>query len=106
MKLSDALKFSWERVAQHPTDQGFPIEGTDFGVTLLQPAKNGFLRFEPLTRSWADLDLETSRKLLRSEQWEPVDPKPAMLILAEAYAFDWSDPEPPSDKDAEAKDHK
>jgi hypothetical protein len=32
---------------------------------------------------------DVRRVLLRSEKWRPIDPKPAMLILAEA-ACDWS----------------
>lgn len=96
MKLSDALRFSWDRLAEHPSSEGFPIEASDFGITMLKPSK-GFCNFVPVTKSWTDMDLETRHKLLRSEQWEPVDPKPAMLVLAEAYALDWSDPEPPDE---------
>lgn len=98
MKLSDALKFSWDRVAEHPSEEGFPLQASDFGVTILTPTK-GFFNFVPITKSWADMDLDLRRELLHSTQWEPVDPKPAMLVLAEAYALDWSnDPEQPSDE--------
>ena len=96
MKLSDALKFSWDRLAEHPSDEGFPIGASDFGITILVPTK-GFFRFNPITKSWADLDIAMRRELLQSDRWEPVNSKPAMLVLAEAYALDWSDPEPDED---------
>lgn len=70
-----------------------PITASDFGVTVLVPTK-GFFNFAPDTKSWTDLDLTLRRELLQSNRWEPLNPKPAMMVLAEAYACDWSDPEP------------
>ena len=93
MKLSDALKFSWDRLAEHPFEDGFPLTASDFGITILTPTK-GFFNFEPLTKAWCDLELTLRRELLQSNQWQPVNQKPAMLVLAEAYACDWSDPDP------------
>jgi hypothetical protein len=103
VKLSDALKFSWDRLAEHPSPKGFPLQASDFGITIMTPTK-GFFQFEPITKSWADLNLDLRRELLQSTRWEPVDPKPAMLVLAEAYALDWSDDsEQPSDDSARSE---
>ena len=41
---------------------------------------------------------EMRELLLKSEHWEPIDPKPVMLIVAEA-ACDWSVHETDDDSD-------
>jgi len=103
MKLSDALKFSWDRLAEHPGEvdedglEGFPIVASDVGITVLVPSK-GFFQFKPLTKVWLDLDLTFRHRLLQSDQWQSVNQKPAMMVLAEAYACDWSDPDPSEDE--------
>ena len=40
-------------------------------------------------QSWSEMEPAMRRRLLLGEKWEPIDPKPAMLIIAEA-ASDWS----------------
>jgi len=96
VKLSDALKFSYQRKALHPTSDGTPIIGSDFGIERTTPA--GLIQIlglgpcratDCILESWADMLPDTRRLFMRSESWEPVDPKPAMLILAEA-SCDWS----------------
>ena len=106
MKLSEALKFSWDRKAVHPTDSGLILEGTDYGITIDPPNAIAaqLLQCEPVTKSWADVEPLLRDKLLKSEQWEPVDPKPAMLVLAEAYALDWGDPEDVEEAPGEVDD--
>ena len=91
MKLSDALRFSRKRQASHSTlhpENGIPasIVASDFGVENI--TLNGYGGFDTQSEAWSEMPSEMRRLLLKSEDWEPVDQKPVMLILAEA-ACDW-----------------
>jgi hypothetical protein len=89
VKLSDALKFSYERKAWHPTEEGFRLHASDYGLTMHEEAEPGSCIYIDVMKPWVDVIPEQQRVLLRSEGWEPVDPKPVMLVIAEA-ACDWS----------------
>lgn len=96
MKLSDALRFSRERKAVHAVDEGLPIVATDYGIERSDPAGTlqipglGLCRIaESISESWSQMDPESRKILLRSNGWEPIDPKPVMMVIAEAAA-DWS----------------
>jgi len=89
VKLSDALKFSYERKAQHPTKSGPLIVASDFGIECEIPRPGSPHILDSIVESWTDMMPKVRRALIRSENWQPIDPKPAMLILAEA-ACDWS----------------
>lgn len=89
MKLSDALRFSYERKAEHPTKSGPPIIASDFGIECYVPRPGSPSIHDEVVESWAGMSPGVRKLLLHSEKWRPIDPKPAMLILAEA-ACDWS----------------
>lgn len=97
MRIAEALRFSRARRAQHPGDDGFPITGTDFGIERLNlrqlirvaVASIRNVEIDGDTVAWSEMPPELRRRLLRSDEWEPIDPKPAMLVVAEA-ASDWT----------------
>lgn len=110
MKLSIALRQSYQRKATHPIEgYTFPMIASDFGVEIpdipsqqLTAIINGspayaYYSIEP--RAWADFSPDEKRLLFDSDKWEPVDPKPAMLVIAEAM-IDWTedDPSPEDEK--------
>lgn len=86
MKLSDALKFSYQRKALHPTKigsvDGPSILASDFGIEF----GSGQICF---TTAWTELEPEIRKSFMISEGWTPLEPKPAMVILAESID-DWS----------------
>lgn len=91
MKLSDALRFSRKRQATHPAlhpENGIPnyIVASDFGIEII--SLNSYRGFNLQSEAWSEMPSEKRRLLLKSEDWEPVDQKPVMLIIAEA-ACDW-----------------
>jgi len=99
VKLSDALQFSRVRkaiilvnMAENeemgvPALDNVPFTATDYGVEaqiFISPMVT-----HTVSSAWSSMDPASRRHFLSSENWEPVDPKPAMLIIAEA-ASDWS----------------
>lgn len=101
MKLSDALKFSHDRRAQHPTRDGFPIEADDVGIRC-EISDVHSSRTQWVAEAWTEMHHEVRKLLLASEKWEPLDPKPIMLILAESTC-DWSIHENQSHGDEEGQ---
>ncbi len=90
MKLSDALVFSRERLATHAADLKIvelAITANDFGIEIVRVNSKGY--HDSVTEAWSEMDPEMRQLLMKSEHWEPVDPKPVMLIIAEA-ACDWT----------------
>lgn len=99
MKLSDALKFSRERkaiilvsLAENeefgiPALDHVPFTGTDYGIEARIHV--GPMLTHTIAKAWNEMDPVTRQHLLTSEGWEPLDPKPAMVIIAEA-ACDWT----------------
>ena len=89
MKLVDALRFSHERKAWHPDDQ-MGLYASDYGLIEFEKAQGSCIREEKVT-AWHDVLPNKRRSLLDSEDWEPVDPKDPLIVLAEAMD-DWRDP--------------
>jgi len=89
MKLSDALRFSYERKAWCRTEEGFRLLASDYGLTMHEEVTPGARIYVDVMTPWIDVSLNQRRALMRSEGWEPVEPKPIMLVIAEA-ACDWS----------------
>ena len=100
MKLSDALRFSYKREAWHRTEEGFKLFASDYGLTMHEEATPGARIYVDVMKPWLDVPPEQRRTLMRSEGWEPVDPKPIMLVIAEA-ACDWSIHERPDDEEGD-----
>jgi hypothetical protein len=112
MLLSEALRFSSKRQAEHPGfDGGMPITGSDYGISCLDIkhliwaalTNRDPSEIDGATIPWSEMAPEARRKLLKSELWEPIEPKPCMLILAEA-ANDWTglpEPEEPTEEQEE-----
>jgi hypothetical protein len=107
MRLSEALRFSTKRQAEHPgIDGGLPITGSDYGISCMSIEQ--IIRVALTSKNPMDLDGETipwsemqplvRKQLLQSELWEPIEPKPCMLIIAEA-ASDWTSLPEPEDTD-------
>lgn len=72
------------------TNPRIPLIASDFGLQGTGTEwVNGQRVTATLDMAWAEMDIKTRRFLFDSQDWEPVDPKPAMLILAEA-SCDWS----------------
>ena len=102
MKLSDALRFSRERKAWHEAEEGSPVFATDYGIEREQisittikvngPPLLG-AQHDWIYESWSEMKPELRKLLMNSQGWHPVDPKPIMLILAEA-ASDWTNEDP------------
>lgn len=112
MRLSDALRFSRTRQAEHPgEDSGLPITGSDYGISCLNIKQLIWLALtskDPAdidgdTIPWSEMQPAARKKLLKSELWEPIDPKPCMLILAEAAA-DWTGLPEPEETDEEEEE--
>jgi hypothetical protein len=97
VKLSDALKFSRERKAyligsiegseDHPNLDNVPIVANDFGIEI--EVALGAMQCFTAQKTWSEMEPGDRRTLLASEDWEPIDPKPVMVIIAEA-TVDWS----------------
>jgi hypothetical protein len=79
MKLHDALKFSYQRKAVLTGSPSPPITASDFGIDSMGQ----------VSMAWNEIPTDVRRFLFDNEDWTPVDPKPAMLIIAEA-ACDWT----------------
>ena len=107
VKLSDALKFSRKRQARHASvhsEDEIPasILANDFGVEVV--TLNAYGGYDTSAVTWSSMtDLNMRGLLLNSKRWEPVDPKPVMLIIAEA-ACDWSIHEQDEDEDEEIEE--
>ena len=74
----------------------------DFGIEIITP--NAYGHVDTASESWSGMPHEMRQLLLKSEHWEPVDPKPDMLILAEA-ASDWLIHETDDDSEPEEGDY-
>lgn len=99
MRLSDALRHSRERKAvmmaaiaedeelEIPDLDNVPVIASDYGIEIqfyVTP-----MHHVTVNKAWSEMSPGDRHSLLSSEEWEPIDPKPAMLIIAEA-ACDWS----------------
>jgi len=84
VKLWEALKFSNERKAQLHTDDGFPIIATDAGIESFVPRSDGSCVTDCVMETWSNMEPKVRKALMSCERWEPVDPKPPLVVLAEA----------------------
>jgi hypothetical protein len=94
MKLSEALKASRTGKATALLDEDGErtiLQAEDGGVTFVRNDKQGY---DYAKCSWADL-LPEARRLIAAADWAPVEPKNALIQLAEVLT-DWTedDPEP------------
>lgn len=112
MRLSEALRFSTKRQAEHPgIGGGIPITGSDYGISCLSfkqiiwaaLTSKDLMDLDGETIPWSEMQPLARKNLLQSELWEPIEPKPCMLIIAEA-ASDWTglpEPEEPTEEQEE-----
>lgn len=85
MKLWEALKFSNERKAEHAVmDSNFPLIATDGGVERTAPRGGSSCVVDCVLETWANMEPKARKLLMNSEGWEPVNPKPPLIIIAEA----------------------
>lgn len=93
VKLAEALKYSRGRKAimsintaksgDLPALDNIPAIASDYGIEIQ------FSLHVTVIKAWSEMEPSMRRALLLSEEWEPIDQKPVMLVLAEA-ASDWS----------------
>jgi hypothetical protein len=81
-----------------------PIFGTDYGIesASFRQLIRIVLAKDPAevdgdTTAWSEMPPMLRRRLLQSEEWTPLDEKPAMVVIAEAAASDWTEGESQDD---------